>query len=578
MHFNRLGTLWLTLLPPLLILGLILRLGVDVPFGDEWDMPGQLFERAVEGRLTVEDLFIQQNESRDAFRRLLLLVVGLTLGWHVTSFMVLGWLCVVLTFLVLLTMVPGFAGRRSFFFLPVTLLLSALLFSPSQWESWLFGTLSLGGSLRILCIVLCLRVLATKMHFGVKCAVCAVLSFLSTFTSAPGMVCWLLACPLFRWGIDEREKRPPGDGRRVLWWSALYLVAAVATIGFYFWDYSRPAYHPPYTVVPDNPALGLRYFLAWLGSPFSQYTAQRLVYATVLGTALLGLLLIALAILGWKWRQRWDAALASAGYPWIALTLYGLILGLVTTLGRAGFGVEQALSSRYISHSLWVAIGVIGILYTVWAHGQGERRDAPSGSLGLVLGIVSILTVLAWFEGYGEMQAAGRRSRLNLLTLRLIDLAPHNPLFDRLHPNPRVVSRRARFLIDHQVLEVDTVGHWVQDKVSAPDGGGGGFFKVVKQEEQEIQVSGWASLPGEGVPADWVLLSRASKQHTAQVVAGLMLTRKRPDVVRELENPRLLISGFREILRYEVAESDEFRMFAVDEQNQRLYQLSALDR
>ena len=301
------------------------------------------------------------------------------------------------------------------------------------------------------------------------------------------------------------------------------------------------------------------------------------MYATVLGTALFGLLLIALAVLGWKWRQRWDAALASAGYPWIALTLYGLILGLVTTLGRAGFGVEQALSSRYISNSLWVTIGVIGILYTVWAHGQGERRDAPSGSLGLVLGIVLILTALAWFEGYGEMQAAGRRSRLNLLTLRLIDLAPHNPLFDRLHPNPRRVSRRARFLIDHQVLEVDTVGHWVQDKVSAPDGGGG-FFKVVKQEEQEIQVSGWASLPGEGVPADWVLLSRASKQHKAQVVAGLMLTRKRPDVVRELENPRLLISGFREILRYEVAESDEFRMFAVDERNQRLYQLSELDR
>ena len=159
MHSNRLGTLWLTLLPPLLILCFILLLGVDVPFGDEWDMPGQLFERAVEGRLAVEDLFIQANESRDAFRRLLLLVVGLTLGWHVTSFMVLGWLCVVLTLLVLLTMVPGFAGRRSFFFLPVALLLSALLFSPSQWESWLWGTLALGGSLRILCIVLCLRVL-----------------------------------------------------------------------------------------------------------------------------------------------------------------------------------------------------------------------------------------------------------------------------------------------------------------------------------------------------------------------------------------------------------------------------------
>ncbi len=245
MHFNRLGTLWLTLLPPLLILGFILRFGVDVPFWDEWGIPGRLFELAVEGRLTVEDLFIQGNESRDAFRRLLLLVAGLTFGWHVTSLMVLGWLCVVLTFLVLLTMMPGFAGRRPFFFLPVALLLSALLFSPSQWESWLWGTLALGGSLRILCIVLCLRVLTTKMHFGVKCPICAVLSFLSTFTSAAGMVCWLLAFPLFRWGIEEREKRPPGNGRRVLWWTALYLVAGMVTIGFYFWDYSRPAHHPP---------------------------------------------------------------------------------------------------------------------------------------------------------------------------------------------------------------------------------------------------------------------------------------------------------------------------------------------
>ena len=223
------------------------------------------------------------------------------------------------------------------------------------------------------------------------------------------------------------------------------------------------------------------------------------------------------------------------------------------------------------SNASWVVIGAIGILYTVWAHGQGERRDAPSRSLGLVLGIVSILTVLAWLGGYAEMQAASRRSRLNLLTLRLIDVAPNNPLFDRLHPDPRVVRTRARLLIDHQILEVDTVGHWVRDKISAPDGGGGGRFRVVKQGEQEIQVSGWARLPGEGRPADWVLLSRASKQHEAQVVAGLMVTRDRPDIEKELENPRLLISGFMQKLRYEVTESDEFRMFAVDEQNQRLY-------
>jgi len=53
-------TLWLigTLIPPLLLLWLICRFHIDVPFADQWDLV-PLFDKFYAGRLSFHDLFAQ---------------------------------------------------------------------------------------------------------------------------------------------------------------------------------------------------------------------------------------------------------------------------------------------------------------------------------------------------------------------------------------------------------------------------------------------------------------------------------------------------------------------------------------
>src|SRR3990170_7250782 len=136
---QTLKVLPIILLPAILALGLTLHFSVDVPFWNEWHLPGYLYERIIEGTITYHDFFTQNNESIQAFPNLIFVAVGFTLGWHVTIFMVLSWFCILLTFFILLKMLPGNTTKGPFTFPCTALLLGALLFSVSQLESQLWG-------------------------------------------------------------------------------------------------------------------------------------------------------------------------------------------------------------------------------------------------------------------------------------------------------------------------------------------------------------------------------------------------------------------------------------------------------
>ena len=99
---------------------------------------------------------------------------------------------------------------------------------------------------------------------------------------------------------------------------------------------------------------------------------------------------------------------------------------------------------------------------------------------------------------------------------------------------------------------------------------------VTKNEnEDKISVSGWAILPTTGVPADFVILTKADQTGSNEIITGLINTVKRPDVVKSHNNPRLLLSGFEETMDTPFNESDRLSMFAVDLENKRVYKQMA---
>ena len=195
---------------------------------------------------------------------------------------------------------------------------------------------------------------------------------------------------------------------------------------FVLLPYSKPAGHPELSFQLD-------YFLrAWLGGPWQGLALLCVVIAAVL-------------------RGRRQALARSA---WPALLKPGrvsLLFAGMITLSRAGFGLEQANSSRYLSHSLM--LGLSSLLALALVDDRGRRGPAPllGGFLVLITGLGSFPQGLqagglsysgAWAEGRRWAELKRRRfichaeqGALAAHNIRLIEPCKE------IHPRQRMVDR-----------------------------------------------------------------------------------------------------------------------------------------
>lgn len=383
----------------------------------------------------------------------------------------------------------------------------------------------------------------------------------------------MLAFPFARTLLTEGwKKRTDREKIKIIWWTAVYIIIAIATIRYFFWGYQWDGIDQARPIFWQNPIFALKYYIVWLGSPL-RYEPQ-IDSAIIVGVGILFLVFISVVMIGIKWKYSSDTAVPRFCYPWICLIAYGILTGFAITSGRLHFGLGYALSSRYTTNSLLVIIGLVGIFYTLWNYEKSRHRVTTNVTFGIIIGVISILTVASWIGGYRGMQAKSLRSQQNLLTLRLLHLAPSNPLLNRLYIDPEVVRKRGKKLIEHGILNVDQIGNWLKEKIQAPHGEDAGWFRVSNNvNENKILVSGWAVLPGKGVPPDFVVLAKKDRSGNIEIVTGLTNTIKRPDVVEEKHNPKLLLSGFEDSLENTYIDGNQFLMFAVDINNQRVYEL-----
>ena len=205
------------------------------------------------------------------------------------------------------------------------LLIGGLLFSAIQYKNWLWAT-QIIQFLPPLCLVLCLRLRATGRATWLKVGGCALLSAVATFTAPNGMLCWVLAFPLFPQVFTEWRTRARRRST-IIAWTACYSAVAACCIVFYFWDYQQPPNHPPLDLVLRDPALGLWSFLVWIGSPivtglYGRWLgADNADVAAIAGAALMSLFCLATASLlaGVETRlsSPWSR-LAGLGCAWLA--------------------------------------------------------------------------------------------------------------------------------------------------------------------------------------------------------------------------------------------------------------------
>jgi hypothetical protein len=179
----------LAILPVGLPLLLIAWYSVDVPFWDQW-WTARLFVRLAEGSLSVADLFEPHAEYRQFFPHLLFLGLGVATRWRVRYEMLVSVLLACLVSLNIYRISRTTIGRGE---TRLWLLAAAnlLIFSPVQYENWLFG-IQVVYFAPIACLTACLSVAYSRASPATKFVVAAVLSVIATFSAANGVLCWVL--------------------------------------------------------------------------------------------------------------------------------------------------------------------------------------------------------------------------------------------------------------------------------------------------------------------------------------------------------------------------------------------------
>ncbi len=144
-------------------------------------------------------------------------------------------------------------------------------------------------------------------------------------------------------------------------WKRVFVVAALACIGFlaYFYNFTSPTHHGSLSgSLRENPLGLILYMMTYIGGPFYYVVGGRfggIIFAQVAG----GLFILLSAYTSWTiLRTRKKSTLE------LSLLLFIIYIGgtaLATAGGRLIFGIEQALSPRYMTPSLmaWAALFTI---------------------------------------------------------------------------------------------------------------------------------------------------------------------------------------------------------------------------
>jgi hypothetical protein len=180
-------------------------------------------------------------------------------------------------------------------------------------------------------------------------------------------------------------------------------------------------------VVLQQPLAGLSYFLAAAGNAMSAQERAGLFYGSLIA-------LLAIWVLWRSLRRGHEATIAPGLVAFAAGTWAALMIG------RAGFGVEQALTSRYATFTV---LGVCGI----YLYALQVRRFAVAGAVAVLILAAAIANTPLEFQ-MGPARVASRQSDRDLLLS--FEFAPDESL-SLFYFAPAEVRELARFLRDRKL-------------------------------------------------------------------------------------------------------------------------------
>jgi len=519
--------------------------GVDTPYWDEWDEIPSGLMKIHDGTLTWSDLIAQHNEHRILFPRIVLLATAWFTSWNVRAELLVIWLlaCLCSFNLWRLSRITGSTGsNRDLLLLAAA---NGLLFTPVAFENWLWG-FQVG-------FLLPLAAMTTALWLASACRpvgaffFAIILSFICTFSMASGFLCWFIVLPLLLFSEGRLQWRDRIGGL-VCWF-----VGLAGSAVLYGHNYVHSADNSGLLRVVEQPGTAIAYLLAYLGSAFGWCIGftPTLICGGVWPVLFVGALI-------YLWRARADARLIAQTLPWVMLASYALLNGLITMIGRVGFGAGQATAPRYITFAVMLPIGLLFILsriYQHWRQGPVTRpqvqvlRSFLVGCLvvGLGMNLYCSFDILEQWKYWRMARIYSQVLVEFVLVTKEESLTNDAHLtygdFGKLREYARRMGELG-YLRPAPVSNAAIAG-FVDLRVK-PEADHGYFDSILRGDDGHLFAYGWAVLPDQWRPADAVLLTEEAVTHPGiPTIFSIVLTGyPRNDVVQRTREEAYALSGW----------------------------------
>jgi hypothetical protein len=403
------------LVPALVALRFVLRYAVNLPYADQWDFVA-FFVVQDAGQLRWSDIWALHNEHRMVVPKLLMLGMARLTRWNVFVETLLSVALAFASLLLLLAMArPALREAHPWARLWAVAMLSLLVFSLSQVGNWLWGW-QIQWFLSVLAAIVAIALATAGLQSasasryvigaGVAALVCQ-------YSLASGAVVWALVAAI----LAFHRRRGP-----IL---AVWAVAAVAATVPYAIGFERPADLPSPLAVLGQPLALAIYVGKYLSGPLGRHTA--------IGMGAVAVFFVLIAAAARRHRDRPALVL-----PWVMLGLFAMANAVLTGLGRVGTGVDQALTTRYVTIALLLPVALVPLAFLALRDaGRSWRLAGGAGAMLLTLAVVA-----ADIRSVPEIEEFSRRMKAGRDCVRMIETAPDSCL-NLLHPNADVVRRAA---------------------------------------------------------------------------------------------------------------------------------------
>jgi hypothetical protein len=403
---------WTLVVAPFLLL--LAYIAIYAVNGPEWDhvATAEIFYRWRDGTFDLEYLFRQHNEHRKAVPRLIILGLGLLTRWDNRPEAVLHWALMGAAAAVLFAAFRRDVAPRDSRVAALLLFVPAacLLASPRSYEALLGDGFPHYCSILGYVAALYLLIYRTGPAALAGAALCGLIA---TFSISNGLLIWPL-------GVVILLSRMRTDGLRAVP-AVVWGTIGAATIALYFRGYVDPGNSSGPGYLLQEPAKALAHFLATNGSSLAPHIPS----AVAVGAVIVALDVWCLVRVFDDWWRRREAPPLAA---WLIVTI--LISVALITLNRAGFGVRQAIESRYTGLTV---LAPIGIYWCMLARRQQWRVHISLRVFVTVL----LLGGYVYAAGHAWRMAPAWNARKTWMAY-LFYTAKYQPLslLEKLYPNP----------------------------------------------------------------------------------------------------------------------------------------------